>query len=134
MAERRSAAALAFLAMAFVIVGLAGIFASFAAPLPLHRALLRDAALDAAIEAANAPDPQAALAALVPRLGDSAAALSAGEPDKLPERIQAERTAMRARFLAEADALGLRLRVLIGVLTLAAGGFGLAMAGARGQR
>jgi hypothetical protein len=134
MAERRSAAALAFLAMAFVIVGLAGIFASFAAPLPLHRALLRDAALDAASEAARAPDPQAALAALAPRLGDSAAALAVGDPGKLPERIQAERTAMRARFLAEADVLGLRLRVLIGVLTLAAGGFGLAMAGARGQR
>jgi len=134
MAGRHSPAALAFLAMAFVIVGLAGIFASFAAPLPLHRALLRDAALDAASEAAHAPDPQAALAALTSRLGDSAAALAAGDPSKLPERIQAERTAMRARFLAEADALGLRLRVLIGVLTLAAGGFGLAMAGARGQR
>ena len=33
----------AFLAMAFAVVGLAGAFASFAAPLPLHRALSRDA-------------------------------------------------------------------------------------------
>ena len=65
----------AFLAMAFAVVGLTGAFASFAAPLPLHRALTREAALDDALIAVSAPDPKAALEALRPRLGDSAAAL-----------------------------------------------------------
>jgi len=134
MAERPGGAALAFLAMAFLVVGLAGMFASFAAPLPLQRALARDAALDAALETMRAPDPPAALAALGPRLGDSAPALRGDDPAGLPARIQAERAAMHVRFLAEADALGFRLRLLIGVLTLTAAGFGLAMSGARGRR
>ena len=34
----------AFLAMTFVVVGLTGVFATFATPLPLYRALSRDAA------------------------------------------------------------------------------------------
>ena len=37
---------IAFLAMAFVVVGLAGLFASYAVPLPLQRAIAREAALD----------------------------------------------------------------------------------------
>ena len=51
----------AFLAMTFAVVGLTGLFASFAAPLPLARALARDAALNEA---------QAALAALEERPDD----------------------------------------------------------------
>ena len=35
--------------MTFVVVGLTGLFATFAAPLPLQRALLREAALDEAL-------------------------------------------------------------------------------------
>ena len=43
---------LAFVAMAFAIVGLIGIFATYAAPLPLERAVARETALDAVLAAA----------------------------------------------------------------------------------
>ncbi len=58
------------------IVGLVGIFATYAAPVPLERALAREAALDDALATIRAPDPQAALAGLADRLGDSAALLA----------------------------------------------------------
>jgi hypothetical protein len=115
----------AFLAMAFFIVGLTGLFACFAAPLPLERALAREAALDEAAAAARSADPAAALAPLQARLGESAAALAPG-PD-LPARIAAERLAMRARFATESDVTLTRLRWLICVITGMGALFGVAM-------
>ncbi len=116
----------AFLAMAFVVVGLAGLFASYAVPLPLERALAREAALDAAQAAAHGADPAAALAVLRPELGDSADAVLAPGGDR-DARIAAERVAMRARLLAEADAVALRTRFLLAVVTLMAAAFGIAI-------
>jgi hypothetical protein len=117
---RPSLAWTAFLVIAFGIVGLTGLFATVATPLPLERALLRDAALD---EALQAPDAAAAVAALRDRLGESAEAIAHGRGD-FGTRIQVERAAMRDRFLAEADATASRLRLLITIVTLAAAGFG----------
>jgi hypothetical protein len=117
---------MAFLAMTFAVVGLAGLFASYAAPLPLQRALARDAALDAAAAAVRGPDPQAAIEALRPRLDDSAAALLPVGGD-MPARIARERAAMRARFLAEADTTDLRLHWLIALITIMGGLFGIAI-------
>lgn len=114
----------AFLVMAFVIVGLTGVFASYAVPLPLQRALAREAALDDAMAAARGPDPQAALTALRDRLDDSAAALLPAGGD-MAARIAAERTAMRTRFLTEAAAVGTRVRWLICVITVMAALFGI---------
>ncbi len=128
MAGRPSFSAAGFLAMAFVIVGLAGIFATYAAPVPLGRALVREAALDQVLAAAAAPDAAARLAALRPALGESAAAVLSG-PGTVPERVARERARVRARFEQEAAGLGARLRLLIGVATLAAAIFGLAMLG-----
>ena len=119
----------AFLAMTFAVVGLTGIFASFAAPLPLARALARDAALNDAQAALAAPNPAAALEALRPRLGDSAAALLPLGGD-MPARIAAERGAMHARLQAEADATATRLRALIGIVTVVAAVFGCVLLGA----
>jgi len=99
---------MAFAALAVGVVGLAGVFATYAAPLPLQRAMAREALLDAALAAADSPDPQAAMAALAPRLGDSAEAL-AGAPAGL---------AMRTRLDAEAGALAAQLRLLIVVITV----------------
>jgi hypothetical protein len=115
----------AFLAMAFFIVGLTGLFASFAAPLPLERALAREAALDEAVAAARSADPAAALTGLQARLGESAAELTPG-PD-LQARIAAERLAMRARFATESDVTLARLRWLISVITGMGALFGVAM-------
>lgn len=115
-----------FIAMSYVIVGLIGGFATFAVKLPHDRGAAREVALDAAL-ATNAD--AAALAGLAKRLGDSAPALKGATAADLPARVAAERTAMRARFRAEADDLAFRLRIVIGMITLSAAGFGLAMAG-----
>jgi hypothetical protein len=103
--------------LAVGVVGLTGVFATYATPLPLQRAMAREAALDAALAAAHDPDPQAALAALAPRLGDSAEAL-AGAPANLPERVAKERLAMRARFAEQDMALAAQLRLMIVVITV----------------
>ncbi len=117
-----------FAAIAVGIVGLTGVFATYATPLPLQRAMAREAALDAALVAARSPDPQAAMATLAPRLGDSVAAL-AGSPDGLADRVAKERLEMRARFGAETGALAAQLRLLIIVITIMAGIFVAAIVG-----
>ena len=133
MASKTSPTWIAFLAISFGIVGMIGLFATVAAPLPLERAMLRDAALDDALKAASTPNPAEALAALQDRLGDSAEAISKGQGD-LPTRIQTERAAMRAHFTAEADATASRLRLLIIVVTLTAAGFGVLILAGLGGR
>jgi hypothetical protein len=124
----------AFLAMGFAVVGGTGLFATFAAPVPLERALLREQALDEAAAALAGTDPLAALAALRPRLGESADALLPPRGD-MAALIRAERTAMRARFQREAAETEQRLRWLMSIVTLVAAGFGLALLGlAAGQK
>lgn len=119
MAERSGGSWIAFAVMAVVVVGLAGSFATFALPIPMQRAVLLDAALDEARAAAQAPDPQERLEALRPRLGDSADRLIGGT-GSIEERIERERVAMRARFLAEEQATAQRLRWLTAIVTLMA--------------
>jgi hypothetical protein len=116
----------AFLVMTFVIVGLAGLFASFAVPLPLQRALARDAALDQALAAAHGPDPAATLAALRPQLAESADAILPQGGD-FDGRVAAERAAMRGRLQAESDEVALRIRWLLCVVTAMAAAFGVAI-------
>ncbi len=116
----------AFLAMAFVVVGLAGMFASYAAPLPLARALERETALDEAQAAAHRPDPQAAIEALRPVLGESADALLPVGGD-MDARIAAARRAMRRELTEEARIAAERSRWIIGVVTLMGIAFGTAV-------
>ncbi len=117
-----------FAAMAFFIAGLSGVFATYALPIPMERGFAREAALDAALEAARGPDPSAALAALRPRLGESAAAVidGVGTPE---ERITRERAAVRAQFLAEEAATALRLRWLCIMVSLTGAVFVAAIVG-----
>ncbi len=116
----------AFLAMTVIVVGLAGLFASYAVPLPLERALARDAALDAAQAAAHGPDPAGALAALRPRLAESADAILPPGAD-IDARIATERTAMHERLLTESGEVAKRTRLLLGVVTTMAAVFGVAI-------
>jgi hypothetical protein len=81
--------------------------------------------LDDALAAARGGNADVAIAALRDRLDDSAAALLPVGGD-MPARIAAERTAMRARFLAEAAAVATRIRWLICVITIMAALFGVA--------
>jgi hypothetical protein len=117
---------MAFLAMAFMVVGLTGLFASFAAPLPLSRALARDAALDDALAAAHRPDAQAAIEALRPRLAESADAVLPVGGD-MDARIGQERAQMHGRLLAEAGEVTVRIRWLVCVVTVMGAVFGVAV-------
>jgi hypothetical protein len=117
---------MAFLAMTFVVVGLTGFFASYAAPLPLERALARDAALDDALATGGEHD---ALERLRPQLDDSAASVIDGT-GPLAARVASARTAMHAELLGEAAAVGNRLRMMIVVVTLLAAVFGAVIVGA----
>ncbi len=121
-----------FLLACFAVIGLVGIMSTYLAPLPLARAMRRDTTLDAVLVAAASATPAAALAALKPMLDDSAEAVLPNaapiDPAAIAPRVAAERLAMRARFETEQAELSLRLRVMIGVVTLLGGGFGLAIA------
>jgi hypothetical protein len=99
----------------------------------MERAFTVDAALDAALLAARAPNQQAALAALGPQLGESRAAVLEGS-GPIEERIQRERVAMRARFITEERATETRLRWLIVVVTTMAAVFVIAMVGGLSRR
>jgi len=115
-----------FLVMAFAVVGFVGLFASFAAPLPLERALVREQALDEAAAASHRPDAAQAIEALRPRLDESTAALLPVGGD-MEGRIARERVAMRIRLAAQADAVALRLRWMISVVTVMGAAFGVAV-------
>jgi hypothetical protein len=117
-----------FLAAAFLIVGLMGFFATYAAPLPYQRAMHREAVLDR-LEIT----PPAQWGALRDDLGDSADAVLNGAGPIEP-RIAAERVAMRARFEAEAAATASRLRLIIVVITLTGAAFGAVTLGLQGRR
>jgi hypothetical protein len=117
---------MAFLAMTFVVVGLTGLFASFAAPLPLQRAMARDAALDEALLSGGNPT---VLNSLRDRLDDSAAVVIDGT-GPIEARVTAARTAMRAELLHESDVVGGRLRLMLFVITVVAAIFGAVIVGA----
>jgi hypothetical protein len=133
MASSVDSSRIGFLVMAFAIVGLTGIFATYAGPVPLERAMAREATLDRALATGTAPDPKAALEALRPELGDSADTVIDGA-GALAARVDRARLAMRAQFSAEAAALATRLRWIIGVGTATAALFGAAMLGVTGRR
>ena len=114
---------LAFLSACFAVVGLMGLFASYAAPLPYERAAARDAVLD---EALAAGDTKPALEPLRDRLDDSAATVIDGT-GPLAARVAAARAAMHDTMRHEADAIGSRLRLELAVVTVVAAAFGSAM-------
>lgn len=118
----------AFLLVCFGLVGLAGLFGIYAAPIPLERALARNATLDRVLDAARQPDPAPLLERLRPALAESAAPVLTG-PGTLEERVAREREAVRARQEAEARGVARRLRLLVLVITAMAGLFGALVLG-----
>ena len=105
-----------FLAMAFVVVGLIGVFATYATALPYQRGFREEAALDQAL--AGVPPEK-----LRQALAEQAEGVIAG-PGALPERVARARAALVSRVEAEGDALGSRMRFLIAVFTLVSALFG----------
>ncbi len=123
--KRRLGVPVAFLSMSFLVAGLVGLFATYAAPIPLERIVLHDVVLDRAL---LATDP-AALAAMRQELGDSAAEVIDGK-GAIAERVVRARTNMRVKLQAEADDLTTRLRWMVVIVTIMAAAFGATMAGA----
>ncbi len=126
---RRNGTWMAFLAMTFVVVGLTGLFATFAAPLPLERAMMRDTVLDEALATTGRPDQPQALAAMRDRLDSSADVVLDGSGD-LAARVATARTAMHAEMQHEADAIASRLQLLVLVVTAVGAVFGAVIVGA----
>lgn len=90
----------AFLAVCFAVVGLAGGFALYAAPVPLQRALAQGAALDQALLAGEAP-----------------------------ATVVRERAAVREQAEREEAAVTARIRLMLAVVTVMAGLFGIGVMG-----
>ena len=123
--KRNTGTWIAFLLVCFAVVGLMGLFASYAAPLPYERMMARDSVLDRALQAG---DDKAALEALRDSLDDSAATVIDGT-GPLAARVATARAAMHAAMLHEADAISSRLRLELAVVTVVAAAFGAAMLG-----
>ena len=121
--QRNLATWTAFLLCSFAVVGMMGLFASYAAPLPYERAAARDAVLDQVLET---KDDKAALEPLREMLDDSAPAVIDGS-GPLASRVAAARAAMHEAMRREADAIGSRVRLELVVVTLVAAMFGAAM-------
>ena len=117
----------AFLLVCFLLTGLVGLFASYAASIPLERALYRLTALDAAT-ATGTPDADAIRTVL----GANAADLLTG-PGELPTRLRRARAVVRREGEREAAAIGRRTRLLVGIVTVlsAAIGAGILMLASR---
>ncbi len=122
----------AFLLMCFALVGLTGLFATYATTIPLERALIRTGTLDQVLVAARAPDAAARLAVLRPALGERADAVLSG-PGELWDRVAAERAVVLDEQGREARSVAHRTRILVVIVTLMAGLVGAGIM-ALGQR
>lgn len=111
----------AFLLMLFALVGLCGLFASYATAIPIERALARSTALDAA--ASGVPTDPEAVQRLQAALGSAApAVLEGGQP--LPLRISAAREIILDEERHETASVAYRTRLMLGVVTVIAATLG----------
>ena len=114
-----------FMVVAFAVVGLAGIFGTYASQIPYERGEAAEQVLDRAAAARTPAD----LAAMKDDLGDNTGILA--RPGLPPaDRIAAARAATRARAAREAAAVARGLRLDIGLLTLGSALFGCFLLGA----
>lgn len=121
MTKHGSGAWSGFLVMAFIILGLCGLFATYAAQLPYQREVFAESKLDAA---RTASDATALLDRLRETLGDDGAGAFPAGGD-IGQRIETARHVLRGHFQDQAADIALRLRIVIVVFTAAAALFGL---------
>jgi hypothetical protein len=106
----------AFLVMLFAVVGLCGLFASYATSIPLERGLARSALLDQVLVDSAAPDSAARLERLRTRLDSLAPAVLDGS-GALVGRVKAARVVVEDEQRREVASLGFRVRLMLGVVT-----------------
>ncbi|WP_428377511.1 hypothetical protein [Lichenicoccus sp.] len=119
--KRQGSAWGGFLVMAFIVLGLCGLFSTYAAQLPYQRALYADARLDAA---RNAPDALAQLDRLRDALGDDGTGAFDSTGD-IANRIAHAHSVLTQHFQQQGGDIALRLRIVLVVFTGAAALFGL---------
>ena len=103
----------AFLLMLFGLVGLCGLFASYAPAIPLERAMARIAALD---EVAGPGDAARTDRCLRIALGSVAPMVLDGI-GPMPERVTEARRVVVDEERREAASIGYRTRLMLGVVT-----------------
>ena len=108
----------AFLLMCFLLTGMVGMFASYAASIPLERALYRMEALDAAV-ATGTPDANA-VHVVLGKAGDDVLT----GPGDLPTRLVRARAVIASEGRREAASVAFRTRLMVGIVTLLAAGLG----------
>jgi hypothetical protein len=128
MAQKIDGSRIGFLATCFLVVCLVGVFASYAAPIPYARGLLKEQALDDALATAGKPNQTALLAALGDRLGEQADLVINGT-GPLPLRIAHARADARNEAMTEGAAEASQMRLLVIVTSLVCAIFGMALSG-----
>jgi hypothetical protein len=128
MAQKIDGSRIGFLATCFLLVCLVGVFASYAAPIPYARGLLKEQALDDALATAGKPDQAAQLAALGDRLGEQADLVING-PGPLPQRVARARAEARSEAMTEGAAEASQMRLLVIVTSIVCAVFGMALSG-----
>jgi hypothetical protein len=109
--------------MSIALVGLIGVFSTYATAIPYERGLREEAVLDRALATAGRPDQQASLESLRPELADQANEVIAGSRP-LPDRVAVARAELLTRVETSAAALGARMRLFIAVFTIMAAALG----------
>lgn len=116
-----------FLLMLFAIVGLCGLFASYATSIPLERGLARSATLDQVL-AAEAGSDTARLERLRPVLGSLGSDVLDGT-GPLADRVAAARAVVFDEERREAASVAYRTRLMLGVVTVLAAILGTGILG-----
>lgn len=109
----------AFLLMCFALVGLTGMFASYAVTIPLERTLARTAVLDGVLAESRQPDP-ARLATLRMMLGPDVGPRVLDGPGDLFDRVAAQRAVVLQEGEREERSVVYRIRLLVAVVTVIA--------------
>ncbi len=128
---RNTGSWIAFLTMLFALVGLCGLFASFATSIPLERGMARSTTLDRALVEGSAADGAARLERLRPALGVLANQVIDGL-GPLQDRVAAARMTVLDEQRREEASVAFRIRLMLAVVTVLAAGLGggiVAMAG-----
>ena len=114
----------AFLVMLFAVVGLCGLFASYATSIPLERGVARGALLDQVLADSATPDAPARLELLRPRL-DALAPMVLDGAGPLENRITVARAVVQDEQQREAASLAFRTRLMLAVITVIAAALGV---------
>ena len=113
----------AFLLMLFAVVGLCGLFSSYATSLPWERGMARSVLLDDVLAAGTAPDAAQRMEALRPQLGSLASEVL-DAPGTLSARVAEARRTIIEEQRRESGSIDFRVRLMLGVVTLIAAGMG----------